>query len=133
MNRCLKPIAASRSLAFSAALAVASLLFPASGHAQMQRLFPAKVERGAITFTAPPQVTLNGKTERLGPGVRVRDAHNRIALSGRLRGQSFDVNYLRDAAGAVREVWILTPAEAARDPRAAASNAHPEPASHYLN
>ena len=43
--------------------------------------------------------TLNGKAERLGPGVRVRDVHNRVALSGSLRGQTFTVNYLRDPAG----------------------------------
>ena len=98
----------------------------------MQRLFPAKVQRGSISFTAPPMVELDGKTERLGPGVRVRDAHNRVALTGALRGKSFVVNYQRDAAGMVREIWILTPAEIARPVRGAdAGFARPEP--DYVN
>lgn len=81
----------------------------------MQRLLPAKAERAQIRFTAPPQVEVNGKPDRLGPGVRVRDAHNRLALTGSLRGKTFEVNYLRDAAGVIREIWILTPAELARE------------------
>ncbi|MEZ5608697.1 MAG: hypothetical protein R3E52_16705 [Burkholderiaceae bacterium] len=131
MNRCSKSPATWRRLALGATLALAGLL-PLAAQAQMQRLFPAKVQRGAITFTAPPVVQLDGKTERLGPGVRVRDAHNRVALTGTLRGKSFVVNYQRDAAGMVREIWILTPAEIARSVRgAAADTARPEP--EYLN
>ena len=121
MNRCSKSLACSRRLALGATLALAGLL-PLAAQAQMQRLFPANVKRGAISFTAPPVVQLDGKTERLGPGVRVRDAHNRVALTGTLRGKSFVVNYQRDAAGVVREVWILTPAEIARPVRGAAAD-----------
>ena len=40
-----------------------------------------------------------------------------VALTGSLRGNSFTVNYLRDPMGLVREVWILTPAEAERPVR----------------
>ena len=131
MNRCSKPLSQPRRLALGAALALAGML-PLAAQAQMQRLFPAKVQRGGITFTAPPVVELDGKTERLGPGVRVRDAHNRVALTGTLRGKSFVVNYQRDAAGMVREVWILTPAEIARPlPGAQAGGARPEP--DYIN
>ena len=131
MNRCSKSLACSRRLALGATLALAGLL-PLGAQAQMQRLFPAKVQRGAMTFTAPPVVQLDGKTERLGPGVRVRDAHNRVALTGTLRGKSFVVNYQRDAAGVVREIWILTPAEIARPVRGVdADMARPEP--EYLN
>ena len=134
MNRCSKPAAAWRALALGAALAGAGLLATAPAQAQMVRPFPAKAERGAITFDAPPQVTLNGKAERLGPGVRVRDLHNRVALSGSLRGQTFTVNYLRDPAGVIREIWILSPAEIERDARGGVSGqARPAPASGYLN
>lgn len=133
MNRCSKPATTARSLLVAVALTFTSLglLAPTPASAQMQRLFPAKVQRGSITFSAPPMVELNGKAERLGPGVRVRDQHNRVALTGRLRGQTFVVNYLRDPAGVVRDIWILTPAEIARG--GVTGSVRPEPAPHYLN
>ena len=134
MNRCSKPAMAWRALMLGAALAGAGLLAAATAQAQMPRPFPAKAERGAISFDAPPLVTLNGKSERLAPGVRVRDVHNRVALTGALRGQTFTVNYLRDPAGVIREVWILSPTEIERDPRGGFSGqARPAPASNYLN
>ena len=110
MNRCSKPLGRTRLRALGLTLALAGLLLP-SAQAQMRRLFPANVLRGSVTFTEPPVVQLDGRAERLGPGVRVRDQHNRLALTGSLIGQTFVVNYQRDAAGVVREIWILTPAE----------------------
>ena len=115
MNRCSKPLNAAFFIATYPILALAGALFHSESGAQTQRLFPARTQRGSLTFTAPPQVLLDGRPERLGPGVRVRDARNGVALSGALRGKTFAVNYLRDAAGAIREVWILTLAEALRD------------------
>lgn len=79
----------------------------------MQRVFPQKVERGTIKFSdIPLEVAVNGKPERLAPGVRVRNEHNMVALSGTLVGQTYLVNYLRDPMGLVRDIWILTPEEA---------------------
>ena len=91
--------------------ALAALLSPPA-QAQMQRLFPHGVQRAQISFVEPPQVLLDGRPERLAPGARVRNEHNMIALSGTLRGKTFVVNYLRDPAGVVRDIWILTPQEA---------------------
>ncbi len=101
--------------------------------AQAQRLFPQGVQRGQISFVEPPQVLLDGRAEVLAPGARVRNEHNRIALSGTLRGQTFAVNYLRDPAGVVREIWILSPEEAAgaSPGQASAPSGHAAPT--YLN
>ncbi|MDO5691647.1 MAG: hypothetical protein Q4G70_04085 [Pseudomonadota bacterium] len=88
-----------------------------STETQAQRMFPQKVQRGKITFVGAREVVLNDKTERLAPGAVVRTERNTIALTGSLRNQTFLVNYLRDPAGLVREVWILTPAEAERPVR----------------
>ena len=113
MHRCSKPSIASIFIAASAFLTGAGAIFPSE--AQAQRLFPQRIERGEITFTAPPQVLLNGQPERLSHGVRVRTERNTFALSGTLRGKTFVVNYVRDPAGMIREIWLLTPEEAQRE------------------
>ncbi len=112
MNRCSKSAITSFLIAAGACLAPAAALF--SIDAQAQRLFPQKVERGSITFTGTHDVVLNDKRERLAPGAIVRTERNTIALTGTLRGKTFTANYLRDPAHLVREVWLLTPAEAER-------------------
>jgi len=115
MNRCTKPLIASLFIAVSALMTGALAVFPSE--AQAQRLFPQKVQRGKITFVNTREVMLNDRPERLAPGVVVRNERNTVALTGSLRGNSFTVNYLRDPMGLVREVWILTPAEAERPVR----------------
>ncbi|WP_051236075.1 hypothetical protein [Ottowia thiooxydans] len=92
-------------------LALAGLMFGPAAQAQI-RNFPDTVLRGEIAFVAPPQILLNGQSEFLAPGVRVRTPQNMLALTGTLVGQNFLVNYLRDPAGLIREIWILTPEEA---------------------
>lgn len=99
----------------------------------MQRPFPPKTARGTITFSAPPQVTLNERSERLGPGVRVHDSHNRLVFASTLQGQSHVVNYVRDASGTIREIWILTPTEIARPPSGTAQAEPERLKSEYLN
>lgn len=114
MNRCSTRFSILPALAVSALL-LAAVGTPQLAQAQVQRLLPAKTVRGTIHFESPPHVVVDGKPDRLAPGARVRDAHNRIALTGALRGKTFEVRYLRDAAGVIREAWILTPAELARE------------------
>ena len=77
MNRCSKPLNAAFFIAISEILALAGTLFHSKSEARTQHLFPHKTQRGSLTFTAPPRVLLDGRPERLGPGVRVRDARNR--------------------------------------------------------
>jgi hypothetical protein len=51
--------------------------------------------------------------DRLSPGSRIRATSNLLVMSASLVGQELTVNYVRDAAGLLHEVWILTPEEAA--------------------
>lgn len=104
---------------FLLALAIAgigfSLLLSTGANAQV-RNFPHDVMRAKIAFVAPPQVLVDGRVEYLAPGVRVRNEQNLLALTGSLLGQIYTVNYLRDPAGLIREIWILSSDEAATWP-----------------
>jgi hypothetical protein len=80
------------------------------------RNFPATALRGDFTVSAPPEVVLNRKPARLAPGARIRGANNLLLLSGQIAGQRLLVNYTLDINGHILDVWILTPAEASRQP-----------------
>jgi hypothetical protein len=84
----------------------------AAGFAQgIQRSAPSDVVPGHLTVTAPPEITLDGKPDRLSPGARIRDLNNMQVLSGGLVGKTIPVVYRRDSVGLVHEVWQLTDAE----------------------
>ncbi len=95
-------------------LAAAVLLGLAA--AAQARPFPPEALRGELVVTAPPEVLLNQKPARLAPGARIRDGANRVVLSGSLAGQKLVVHYTRFADGQLRDVWLLTAAEVARQP-----------------
>lgn len=99
-----------------ALLTAALLLAAAPVAAQMQRPFPAHALRGELRITQPPEALLNGRAARLAPGARIRDQRNLGVLSGTLVGQTLLVHYTLDTQGLVHEVWVLTPAERARQP-----------------
>ena len=82
------------------AVALIAALFAASAFAQL-RTIPGDAKRATMSHVQERIVELDGRRETLAPGVRIRDA-------GSL------VKYRRDASGAIREVWILTPEEAAQ-------------------
>ena len=111
MNRC-----TPHTLAILAVLAASALLGAcardSSGATAAVRQFPAAALRGDMVVTAPPAITLDGKADRLSPGSRIRDANNLLVMSGALVNQKVVVNYLRESAGNVHEVWILNPDEA---------------------
>jgi len=94
------------------ALALIALLFATAAFAQL-RTIPADAKRAKVSPVQERIVELNGKREMLAPGVRIRDAANRIIVPGALPANSL-VKYRRDAGGAVHEVWILTPEERAQ-------------------
>jgi hypothetical protein len=96
--------------------AAALLLATLVGSAFAQRPFPANALRGELTITVPPEVVLNRAPARLAPGARIRNAENRLLLSGSLVGQKMLVHYTRDLQGNVLDVWLLTAAEAANKP-----------------
>ena len=106
MNRCMK----SRvKTAFAAVLAGLTLTFALGASAQgIKRDAPKDVVLGKIVVTAPPEITLDGKPDRLSPGSRIRDLNNMLVLSGTVVGKTLPVVYRRDAAGLVHEAWILT-------------------------
>ena len=112
MNRC-----TPHTLAILAVLAASALLAgcakDSAGATSFVRQFPATALRGEMVVSpTPPAITLDGKPDRLSPGSRIRDANNLLVLSGALVNQKVVVNYLRENAGNVHEVWILNPAEA---------------------
>jgi len=109
MNRCTKGRVGS---AFTAALAGLLLAFAFTASAQgIRREAPKDVVLGRMTVNLPPQITMDGKPDRLSPGSRIRDLNNMVVLSGGLAGKTMPVVYRRDAAGLVHEAWILTEAE----------------------
>ena len=103
-----------RALALLTALCLGAVALPAT--AQSQRNFPADALRGALVVGDTPEITLNGQPARLAPGARIRGQNNMLAMSGSLAGQRLLVNYTFDMNGQVRDVWILTPAEASKKP-----------------
>jgi hypothetical protein len=82
------------------------------GAQALVREFPKSALRGTLVITAAPDITMDGKPDRLSPGARIRDPQNMLLLSGVLVGQELTVNYTRESAGMVHEVWILSPQEA---------------------
>jgi hypothetical protein len=100
--------------AFALLVAVCIGLSPAL--AQVKRNFPADALRGALVVGNVPDVTLNGAPTRLAPGARIRGQNNMLAMSGSIAGQRLLVNYTLDMQGQIKEVWILTPDEAAKRP-----------------
>jgi hypothetical protein len=121
MNRCLSflPPRLARVLA-SALLSMLSALpvLPAAAQSDSNvlptvRTFPATALRGRMTVTAPPEITMDGKIDRLSPGARIRDTQNQLVLTGQAVGQTLVVNYLRDSSGLVHEAWVLNREEAA--------------------
>jgi hypothetical protein len=90
----------------------------------LARLLPPTSLRGELVINNPQAGTLNGQSETLAPGMRVRGANNMLLAPGMLMGQKFNVNYLRDSYGLVFDVWILRGDERAkRWPKTAAEAA----------
>ena len=118
MNRCLRTV--TPALFFLAALVAAfAWAPPASAQTSEQneaaiggRNFPEGTLRGEFMVVAAPEILLDGRADRLSPGARIRSAENMVVTTGAITGQNLLVNYTRDAAGLVREVWVLTATEA---------------------
>ena len=97
------------------ALSAACLLsLPVAAHTK--RNFPQNALRGALVFGTAPEIAVNGQPARLAPGSRIRDGNNMMILPSAVHGGKFLVHYTIDTSGLVKDVWILTEAEAARRP-----------------
>ena len=112
MNRCTRRL---MGVLFVLSASAALLPLPASaqtdGVTPNVRQFPKAALRGELVVVAAPNITLDGKADRLSPGARIRDANNMLVLSGALVNQTLVVNSLRESAGNVHEVWILSSEE----------------------
>ena len=76
------------------------------------RNFPIGTLRGKFLLVNSPEILLDGQPERLAPGARIRSPQNMLMMPAAITGQNLLVNYTRDAAGLVSQVWVLTPGEA---------------------
>ena len=114
MNRCTE--SQVRAALIACALLAGFALAPITQAAAQGfvREAPKDVVRGRLTVTAPPQVMLNDKPDRLSPGSRIRGLDNLLILSASVVGQDLPVVYRRDAAGLIHEAWVLTPEEYAK-------------------
>lgn len=117
MNRC-TPHLISALLFLAASTSLVAIPANAqTGEEAKVRRFPKAALRGNMVVLAPPVISMDGKTDRLSVGARIRDVNNHLVLSGPLLNQELVVNYLRDNTGQVHEVWILN-SEEAREKRA---------------
>jgi hypothetical protein len=112
MNRCTFRLAAGLLLAFSAALAGLPAAAQNFGDPPAVRDFPKNALRGDMVVLAPPDISMDGKPDRLAPGARLRGSDNLLVLTGQVINQKLTVNYLRDNMGLVQQVWVLNDAEA---------------------
>jgi len=98
------------------AAALATLIALPAAAQPVQRNFPATALRGDLVIVDPPEVTMNRQAARLSPGARIRGVNNMLEMSGALVGAKLRVHYTLDPLGELREVWILSPEEAAKRP-----------------
>jgi hypothetical protein len=96
-----------RALAFLFLLAL-----PAVAYAQLRTL-PKDAERGEVRHLQGMTIAIDGTERRLAPGAQVRDASNLIIVPSAIPAGAL-AKYLVDGEGLVRQVWLLTPQEAAQ-------------------
>ena len=96
---------------FRAALAFIFVL-STSAYAQL-RSIPDEAKRGEIRHLQDMVVAIDGVPQRLAPGAQIRDAANRIVVPAAV-GAGTEVKYVLNDEGLVRQIWILSPAEASK-------------------
>ena len=99
-----------------ALFALIASLCAASAQAQF-RAIPAEAKRGELRHVQDMIVEINGNAMRLSPGAQIRDPDNLIMVPMAVPPGVL-VRYTLDAQGMVKQVWILSPVEAAQpDPK----------------
>ncbi len=76
------------------------------------RRFPANVKRGVMRVLTSPEISMDGKPDRLSVGSRIRNLDNMVVSPSHLVGQGYVVNYRRGIGGEISDVWMLTVDEA---------------------
>ena len=84
----------------------------AAAYAQMRTL-PKDAERGEVRHVQGMTIAIDGTERRLAPGAQIRDASNLIIVPTAIPSGAL-AKYVVDAEGLVRQVWLLTPQEAAQ-------------------
>jgi len=100
----------------SDALLICLCLLPAGAQAQL-RTIPGEAKGGEMRHLQEMLVQIDGVQMRLAPGVQIRDESNRVMVPSALPPGA-RVKYLLDNEGLVRQVWILSPQEAAKSEEA---------------
>jgi hypothetical protein len=95
-----------RSAAFALLAGFAVLAF-----AQL-RTIPDDAKRGVMRHVQETVVEIDGKRRLLSAGAQIRGESNRILVPAAVPPDSV-VKYRLDQQGLVRQVWLLTPQEAA--------------------
>ena len=132
MNRCFSRIRRRlRALSFAPGLAIAltmGLTLPAMGQTiiggpvigQTPAVLPTRTIAipssavlGVLQVLNWPQALLNGQPALMSPGSRIRDPNSLILTPASLYGQTFQVLYVIDPLGLIRDVWLLTSDELA--------------------
>jgi len=111
-----KATAQANQAAQAAALAAAQSSQAGVDGQALQRNFPQKALRGKIVFGTPPFIELDGNVTQMATAYRVHGFDNLLLMSTQLVGVQSAVDYTLDTTGQVYEVWLLTPAEAAKKP-----------------
>lgn len=121
MNRCTTtlPFALFARGVRTAGLTCGLLLAALPSIAQVQpglgvvRTFPDAALRGSLTINSTSEATLNGRTIRMAPGMRLLSPQNTLVMAHTVVGQSFKVNYvIENSTGMLITAWILTQGEA---------------------
>ena len=127
MNRCTttsspafsltSPTAPARKLIAAVACALLCSTLPVSAQVQPglggMRTFPDAAQRGTLTLNTASEATLNGRTIRLAPGMRLLSPQNTLVMMHTVLGQSYKVNYvIENSTGMLITAWILTQGEA---------------------
>ncbi|KRD27396.1 hypothetical protein ASE39_03725 [Acidovorax sp. Root267] len=122
MNRCTTSHASpmrnlSRHLVAGLASALLYAALPAAAQVQPglggMRNFPDAALRGTLTLNTVSEATLNGRTIRMAPGMRLLSPQNTLVMAHTVLGQSYKVNYvIETSTGMLITAWILTQGEA---------------------
>lgn len=120
MTRCTKnPSPLARAMLVGLFAASFGAAWPAGAQVQPglggSRPFPEAAERGVLTLHSISEASLNGRTVRLAPGLRLLSPQNTLVTPHSVLGQSFKVNYvIENSTGMLLTAWILTEGEAAQ-------------------
>jgi hypothetical protein len=77
------------------------------------RTIPDEAKRGEVRHVHDMLIDIDGVQQRLAPGAQIRDSSNRVIVPTALPAGA-QVKYVMNGQGHVRQVWILTPEEAAQ-------------------